>query len=68
MGVKQHRQRIRGLSNKTRYVMRYFKCPICSTILTASKTMKRMTNKGHIKTLYCPICKETRDFVQFDTK
>lgn len=63
MGIKQHRQRIRGLSSKTRYVMRYFKCPVCNTVITASKTMKRMTSKEHIKTMYCPMCKERRDFV-----
>ena len=42
--------------------LREFKCPDCGTFMRAAK--HRLTEKGHIKTMWCPMCKEERDFVQ----
>lgn len=44
--------------------MRVFKCPDCGTEFTASKTQG--TGAGHIKTMYCAICRRDRDFAQVD--
>lgn len=46
------------------YVMRDFKCPVCGYTHSASKKCSAMTGMGHIKTMYCPFCKEERDFIQ----
>jgi len=45
----------------TSYIRR-FKCPVCGADATAPKLS--MTGNGHIKTMYCPVCKQERDFVQ----
>jgi transcription elongation factor Elf1 len=45
----------------TSYIRR-FKCPECGCEVTAPKMSK--TGNGHIKTMYCVICREKRDFVQ----
>ena len=42
--------------------IRQFKCPLCGTEITAPKTSR--TGNGHIKTMYCPVCREQRDFIQ----
>lgn len=47
---------------KTMAYIRHFKCPICSTEITAPKLSK--TGYGHVKTMYCYVCRADRDFVQ----
>lgn len=47
-------------------VIRYFKCPECSVIITAPKSKSKGSEKGHIKTMYCYKCKQKRDFVLID--
>lgn len=46
--------------------IRYFQCPVCHAVLTATKH-KGITGTGHIKTMYCYVCKRDRDFVQVDS-
>lgn len=46
-----------------RIQMRTFECPVCGTKLHATKT-KFKTKVGHIKTMYCYVCKDMRDCVQ----
>lgn len=52
---------------KKQYQIRYFKCSSCGTIVTASKYRNRTAN-GHIKTMYCYICREDKEFVQYDSQ
>ena len=47
--------------------LRYFKCPVCSAMLTAPKKYG-ITHTGHIKTMYCFVCGTERDFVQVDSE
>lgn len=57
--------------SKHKYVMRVFVCPVCGRKLLFSKSVRNRTSPGHIKTAYCPYCRETRDFIQhseFDFK
>lgn len=49
-------------------VIRYFRCPECSSVTVAPKRSSMQTAIGHIKTMYCPFCKEERDFVMFDSE
>ncbi len=42
--------------------LRDFKCPECGTTMQMPK--RRLTGNGHIKTMWCPRCKQMRDFVQ----
>lgn len=49
---------------KRAFEMRLFRCPECERTIKAAKTKGRMTAAGHIKTMYCPFCKEERDFIQ----
>lgn len=44
------------------FFYREFICPICQTRQVFPKG--EGTEKGHIKTVYCPICKEEQDLVQ----
>lgn len=43
---------------------RIFLCPRCRYITKAPKSVKHMTPKGHIKTMWCPMCQKMRGFVQ----
>lgn len=43
--------------------VRYFKCPVCGTVAPATKT-RHKTSKGHIKTMYCYVCKEITNHEQ----
>ena len=45
--------------------LRYLRCPACALVLTATK-VKGVTDRGHIKDLYCPKCRAVRKFEQFD--
>ena len=42
--------------------IRRFKCPVCGADATAPKLSR--TGNGHVKTMYCHVCKEQRNFVQ----
>ena len=46
-------------------LLRYFKCSWCGAIATAPRTHGK-THAGHIKTMWCYVCKRERDFVQID--
>lgn len=47
-------------------LIRRFICPVCGLKMSACK-QRNATGKGHVKTMYCPTCKDKRDFVQYDT-
>ena len=49
---------------KRQFEMRTFRCPKCKGVIKAAKRKNRLTAKGHIKTMWCPWCKEERDFEQ----
>lgn len=51
---------------KNQWRLRYFKCPECGTVTTAPKT-DGLSHVGHIKTMWCYVCKADRDHVQIDT-
>lgn len=42
---------------------RFFLCPVCGAEVPATAT-KRMTVPGHVKTMWCFRCRETRNFIQ----
>ena len=46
-------------------LLRYFKCSWCGAIATAPRTHGK-THAGHVKTMWCYVCKRERDFVQID--
>ena len=48
-------------------IYRTFFCPGCESHIVIPKRLCRATSKGHIKTMYCPFCKDIRDFVQTET-
>ena len=43
---------------------RIFKCPKCNYRQIAYKKSSRLTKVGHLKNLWCPICKDEHNFVQ----
>lgn len=51
----------------SKIIIRYFRCPDCNGVVTASKKSSMPTAIGHIKTMYCPFCKEEKDFFMFDS-
>jgi len=46
-------------------VLRSFKCPGCGLKMVAPKG--NGSESGHIKDMYCPMCKEDQKFVMFDS-
>lgn len=42
---------------------RSFQCPECGTVSPATK-WKGITNPGHIKTMYCYVCKKETEHIQ----
>lgn len=47
------------------YEIRFFRCPGCANIFSASK-LEHQTTNGHIKTIWCPFCKKDMDMTQVD--
>lgn len=45
--------------------MRVFRCPVCGQLHTAPKVLGR-THEGHIKTMWCFVCKQVVDQVQVE--
>lgn len=39
-------------------------CPECGVRMTIPRRGSSKRPEGHIKTMYCGICKETRDFIE----
>lgn len=39
-------------------------CPECGLRMTIPRRGSSKRSEGHIKTMYCGICKETRDFIE----
>ena len=40
------------------------RCKVCSNTFPIPRRKGRMRENKHIKTFYCPFCKEERDFVE----
>jgi hypothetical protein len=43
-------------------------CPICGLKMTIPRPRSRKRKEGHIKTMWCAMCKETRDFIENNYK
>ena len=43
---------------------RYFRCPVCGTINTATKRADKRTPKGHWKYFWCWKCQKKRNQIQ----
>ena len=55
--------------SKNRYInynIRKFQCPDCGKFMYAAKRKSRKTKPGHQKYLYCPYCKEVKNFEQIE--
>lgn len=50
------------MSVKKKRVFGTLYCPVCGQMMMIPRRSKRAD--GHIKTMYCGICMETRDFVE----
>lgn len=51
---------------KRSFDMRTFRCPECGGTAKAAKRADRRTGPGHIKTMWCPWCRDMRDMVQIE--
>lgn len=51
------------MRKRSGFCIRTFQCPSCKNKVFATK-LKRPTENGHIKTMYCPWCKADRDMEQ----
>lgn len=51
--------------NQRYWQKRIFRCPECGALIPALKA-KSPTQTGHIKTMYCYVCREERDFEQIE--
>lgn len=49
---------------KRTVVYRDFKCPDCGYFRSATKRASKATGVGHLKHMYCPICKKDKNFIQ----
>ena len=50
------------------YNISTFVCPDCGTEMPIPRWHGRRREKGHIKDLYCPKCKKTQKFKEFNNK
>lgn len=50
------------MSNKRSREFGTLHCPVCGQMMMIPRRNKRAV--GHVKTMYCGICMETRDFVE----
>lgn len=39
-------------------------CPNCGEIVSIQRKIGNQKKEGHIKDLYCPVCKKTRKFIE----
>lgn len=44
----------------------YLKCPKCNNVQTINRRMSRLKKYGHIKPLWCPICRKRTQHIEFD--
>lgn len=42
-------------------------CSCCGLKMTIPRPKGQKRKEGHIKTMYCAMCKEKRDFIEFNT-
>ncbi|MBQ9303171.1 hypothetical protein [Butyrivibrio sp.] len=49
-----------------RVMMKYshLLCPVCGTTMTIPRRADSLRIEGHIKTMYCAICANKRDFIE----
>ena len=45
--------------------IRVFECPVCGFRQTCAK-WKNKTAPGHVKDLYCPVCRKVREYIQIE--
>ena len=43
-------------------------CPKCGLKMTIPRPRSQKRKEGHIKTMYCAMCKDTRDFIECNYK
>jgi len=56
---------MRGDKRK-RTTIEYYECPVCGFRFPIPR--KKCREKGHIKDLWCPMCKEERKMVKYDER
>lgn len=49
---------------RRRMQVSYLECPVCGSAATVPRPMSRKRPRGHVKTMWCPMCKDVRDFVE----
>ena len=52
------------MSRKAEFVVSYLVCPECEGRVTVPRKKKRLRERDHVKTMWCPFCKKMRDFVE----
>ncbi len=50
--------------SKQPYIMRQFRCTACGYVMIAAKQRRFATRTGHVKHMYCPVCRETTEHHQ----
>lgn len=43
-------------------------CQVCGLKMTIPRPRSKKRKEGHIKTMYCAVCKEERDFIENNYK
>lgn len=51
---------------KHNFYIRNFRCPVCNTYRQATKKSCHKTSAGHLKFMWCCVCKEERNFEQVE--
>lgn len=41
-----------------------FRCTTCGAVMTLPKKLGRLHRSGHVKTMYCYVCRRVRDFTE----
>ena len=49
---------------RQKFVISHFYCNECKTDMPLPRKRGKMRENGHIKDLYCPVCKKIRKFTE----
>lgn len=53
------------MGRKKYFTISRFICLNCGTIIPLPRLKSEQRELGHIKTMYCPICKDVKDFKEY---
>ena len=51
-------------SKRQQYIISELKCPVCGNNFSVPRRKGKLRPIGHIKDIWCPVCKKTQKFIE----